>query len=368
MLSICINVKNGERYLRRTLLSVSRFEDVVLLDNYSTDNTVTIAKEFPNVRVYDAPFEGMGKARNLIASYAKYDWVLFVDCDEVLDSSLVEILLNYKFDRGFIYSIYRRNYYDGKLIESSSWGNDWIKRLYNRNDTRFAENQVHDNFIDNLSNIRIKGGFMIHFPYEKISQLIDKMQFYSTLYAEQHYGRKKPKLWTIPFRAFFMFIKCYIIKGGIKDGYEGLIISVYNSVGVWSKYIKLYEKYNKKNIILAFVVDNRLEIRKVIQDINKQNVLPEKVLFLFNDEQDMVLFNNITIDTLVCDSDKVLINESVDFTLQNYVNNQHLIYHTFLLTSSCIDMLSTRVFVENLRNSLKLNNRHGVMTYTKQLQ
>ena len=42
MLSICINVKNGERYLARTLLSVREFEDVVLLDNYSKDNTVAI--------------------------------------------------------------------------------------------------------------------------------------------------------------------------------------------------------------------------------------------------------------------------------------------------------------------------------------
>ena len=196
MLSICINVKNGERYLARTLLSVREFEDVVLLDNYSKDNTVAIANKFSNVRVYQCEFTGMGNVRNLAASYAKHDWVLFVDCDEVLDSELVKILQDYDFKQKHIYNIYRKNFYNGACVESSSWGNDWIKRLYNRNDTKFANNQVHDNFIDDLPNVKIDGGFMYHFPYEMVSQLIDKMQFYSTLYAKQHFNKKKPFLFS----------------------------------------------------------------------------------------------------------------------------------------------------------------------------
>ena len=63
MISIVINVKNGAKYLERTLNALSRFEDVVLLDNYSSDNTIAIANSFNNVRVFEHEFCGMGKVR-----------------------------------------------------------------------------------------------------------------------------------------------------------------------------------------------------------------------------------------------------------------------------------------------------------------
>ncbi len=283
MLSICVNVKNGARYLAKSLASLTKFDDVVLLDNYSTDNTLEIAKQFSNVRIFQCEFQGMGKVRNLAASYAKNDWILFVDCDEVLEQELVNILLTFPFEQGNIYNIYRKNYYDGRLVETSSWGNDWIKRLYNRNDTKFAENQVHDNFIDDLPNIRIDGGSMIHFPYEQVSQLIDKMQFYSTLYAKQHHHKKHPKLWMIPFRAFFMFLKCYILKRGFLSGYEGLAISSYNAMGVFSKYIKLYELDFKKKIAVALILERPEQIASVVSKLNKQTLLAETILILIKE-------------------------------------------------------------------------------------
>ena len=282
MLSIVVNVKNGERYLARCLSSLNRFNDVVLLDNFSTDNTLEIAKSYPNVRVFQSEFLGMGKVRNLAASYAKNDWVLFVDCDEVLETKLVDILLVYPFTRGNLYCIYRKNYYDGKLIESSSWGNDWIKRLYNRNDTQLVENEVHDSFVDRLPLVKINGGSMFHFPYEKVSQLIDKMQFYSNLYAKQHYKKRKLPLWMIPFRAFFTFFKCYFLKRGFLAGYEGLIISVYNSVGVFSKYIKLYELERKSKFALAIKLDDMSQLSDLKQLLINQSQLSELVILLVN--------------------------------------------------------------------------------------
>ncbi len=272
MLSAVVNVKNCERYIFKCLKSLARFDDVVVLDNYSTDKTVEIAKQFSNVNIYQCEFQGLGKVRNIAASYAKNDWVFFVDCDEVVEPSLVEILLNYQFIRGNIYEVYRKNYYDQKLIKTSSWGNDWVMRVYHRQDTSF-KNQLHDDFVKKLPNIRINGGSLMHFPYDNVAQLIGKMQLYSAFYAEQHYPNKRPQLWMIPFRAIFMFLKCYILKRGFLDGYEGLIISSYNAMGVFSKYIKLYELYYKKNIGLVVHVKSSLsnaELDSLVTKINEQ--------------------------------------------------------------------------------------------------
>lgn len=339
MLSICVNVKNGDRFLARSLASLSKFSDVVLLDNYSTDSTLEVARQFSNVRIFQCKFEGMGKVRNLVASYARNDWLLFVDCDEVLEPELVDVLLSYNFQRGNIYSIYRKNYYDGVLLETSSWGNDWIKRLYNRNDTRFAENQVHDNFIDKLPNVDIKGGSMIHYPYEQVSQLIDKMQFYSALYAKQHHNKKHPTLWLIPFRAFFMFLKCYVLKRGFMSGYEGLVISSYNAIGVFTKYLKLYELDYRKKIAIAVRFESLAELQKVATYVNEQYLLPE-IVFIYSvpetiQHEDLQL----ALGSFICGA-KIIQNEAVADALKEEINqNRHIDYihicnETILLANS----------------------------------
>ncbi len=284
MLSIAINVKNGGKYLERCLNSLVQFDDVVILDNHSTDDTLEIANKYTNVRIFHSDFLGMGRVRNLAASYTKYDWVFFVDCDEVVSSELVSHLLNMSFEKNCVYKIYRNNFYDGYKVKTSSWGNDWILRLYNKTETKFIENEVHDSFIlDNMQTKKIVGGFIYHFPYDNVSQLVDKMQFYSALYAKQHFGKKKPKLYSLPLRAFMMFFKCYILKRGFLDGYEGLIISSYNAMGVFSKYIKLYELTYKRNIALALRVDIFDSIDIIIQQINEQTMLPYELFILVGD-------------------------------------------------------------------------------------
>lgn len=315
VISIAINVKNGEKYLARCLNALIRFEDVVLLDNYSTDKTLEIARSYANVRIFEHEFCGMGKVRNMVAGFAKHDWVLFVDCDEVVSQQLVDVLLNTQFENGCIYRILRHNFYANFRVSTSSWGNDWILRLYNRQQTRFIENEVHDSFVPNgLSEKKLQGGYIYHFPYDEVSKLIDKMQFYSGLYAKQHFGKKKPKLYSIPFRAFMMFFKCYILKRGFLQGFEGLAISSYNAMGVFSKYIKLYELGYKRNIAIAFSVNVSVKYNSSRQDrqdrhndflpllaevheqiilINQQNLLPSQVLVI-------LVHNN---DTLVEDTE-----------------------------------------------------------------
>lgn len=326
MLSIAINVKNGEKYLARCLNALSRFEDVVLLDNYSIDKTLEIAKLYSNVRIFEHEFCGMGKVRNIAASFAKYDWVFFVDCDEIINPELVNTLLSTKFEDGYIYRIFRQNYYAGLRVSTSSWGNDWILRLYNRQQTRFEENQVHDSFIKNgIEEKKLIGGYIYHFPYDEVSQLINKMQFYSTLYAKQHFGLKKPKLYSLPFRAFIMFFKCYILKRGFLQGFEGLAISSYNAMGVFSKYIKLYELSYQKKIGLAFVIESIDEnkLLKIFNHINEQTLLPSIVFVIINTKHitssinvlERLICHNLVISGQVV----VTVNKGIDAVVQNFL-------------------------------------------------
>lgn len=281
MLSIAINVKNGATHLEQCLNSLSRFEDVVLLDNYSTDATIAIAKKYANVRIFTDKFCGMGRLRNQVAGYAKYDWVFFVDSDEVVHPKLADKLLHMQLDNNCIYTVLRHNFYDNFRVDGCSWGNDWILRLYNRTETQYLESEVHESLNTNGFKVaKIKVGFLYHFPYDNVTQLINKMQLYSTLYAKQHLGKKNPKLGIIPFRAFFMFVKCYILKLGFLYGFAGLAISSYNAIGVFSKYLKLYELANRFGLVLAISFTPKINLTRLSDAINLQKLLPVKVLII----------------------------------------------------------------------------------------
>lgn len=285
MLSVIINVKNGERLIKKVLESLVKFEDVIVYDNYSVDNTIKIANEFSNVRVFEEEFKGMGAARNNAATKAKYDWIFYVDSDEIVSLELANYLLNCKLTTGNIYTVKRRNYFDNYFLNASGWGNDWVKRIFNRKETQYNNKDVHESVNKgNCKIIKIKKGCIYHFPYENMSELIDKMQVYSYAYAKQNYKKKQVSLMTIPFRSLLMFLKYYFLQRGFLNGYEGFVISSYNAIGVFVKYMKLYELSQKQTIALAVYIKNFEELSFIIDSINEQKLLPKKVYIIIDDE------------------------------------------------------------------------------------
>ena len=310
MLSIGINVKNGAKHLELCLNALQRFDEVVLLDNYSTDNTLEIANKYPNVKIFQHEFLGMGSLRNMTASFSKNDWMFFVDCDEIVSQSLVNTLLNFNFVAGYVYSILRLNYYDNKQVSTSSWENDWVNRIYNRRETKYLDYAVHES-VDTTGLVvqKIASGSIYHFPYGNASALLEKTQFYSTLYAKQNLARKKVNLFTLPFRTFLTFIKCYFLKSGFRDGYEGFVVSSFNAIGVFVKYIKLYELKYRKSIALAInpkTLDIKI-VESLINKINAQVLLPKLVVVIleneinntFETEIKVLLKNNLVVPSII---------------------------------------------------------------------
>lgn len=325
-ISIVINVKNGVHTIGKTLSSLHKFNDIVVFDNFSTDGTVQVARAYSNVNLIQHEFCGMGKLRNLASTYARYDWVFSIDCDEVLHPDLADEILSMDFAPNSIYLVERRNYYANKLVASSSWENDWVKRLYNRRESCFNENEVHESLQmgAHISCIKLKSSFIYHFPYSSASGLIDKMQFYSTLYANQNYMKKVPQLWAIPFRAFFMFIKCYILKRGFLDGYTGFVISAYNAIGVFSKYIKLYELYVNQRLGLALRLGSIEKLAEVVADINQLVLLPEEVYVLAKPQLLLENENAVTkaFDNLCVPYKTLHVSEEESYNFKAHVHEQ----------------------------------------------
>jgi glycosyltransferase involved in cell wall biosynthesis len=245
-LTVTILTKDSGATLLATLQSLQEFPDILVLDTGSTDDTLEMAGEFRNVKIFQTEFKGFGPLHNEATGLASNDWILSVDSDEILTSELVREIQDLKLDPDCIYRILRDNYFNGKRIRCcSGWYPDPVVRLYHRKKTRFSNDAVHEKiFTDGLQVVTLKHALR-HTPYRSTVDFLEKMQKYSTLFAQQNRGRKKSSFVSAVLHGVAAFGKSYFFKRGIFGGKEGFIISLYNSQTAYYKYLKLAE-LNKK--------------------------------------------------------------------------------------------------------------------------
>jgi glycosyltransferase involved in cell wall biosynthesis len=240
-ISVTVLAKNSEKYLKEVLKSLSLFGEVIVYDTGSTDETIDIAQSFPNVRVIRAPFVGFGPTHNMASAAAKNNWILSMDSDEIATPELVKAITNEDLDLKSVYSFQRHNYFNGKFIKWCGWYPDRQIRLYNKTKTKFSDDQVHEAIVsEGMRSVALPGP-IIHYSYGSINDFLSKMQSYSTLFASQNRGKKKSSLSKALAHGFFAFFKSYFLKMGFLGGYEGYVISAYNSHTAYYKYLKLYE-------------------------------------------------------------------------------------------------------------------------------
>ena len=240
-ISPVVLAKNNETTIEKTLHSLQNFKDVVVYDNGSSDATMQIAKEFSNVHLIQGEFKGFGWTKNHAASFAKNDWILIIDSDEVVDGELFKTLQNTHLDPNTVYLLNFKAFYKNIQVKHCGWNNQKIKRLYNKTTTRYNDNDVHEDIITEGMNTELLRGNVEHYSYQSIEQFVNKANTYSTLFAENNAGKKRSSPAKAFFNGCYSFFRTYILKQGFRDGYVGLIIAFSHMVTNFYKYIKLYE-------------------------------------------------------------------------------------------------------------------------------
>lgn len=240
-ISVTILTKNSQKYLTEVLNALKPFGEVLLYDNGSTDNTLEIASHFSNVTIAKGVFEGFGPTHNAATSCAKNDWILSIDHDEIVTPELVNALLQKSLDSNTVYYVSTHNYFNAKWIKGCGWYPDKKFKLYHRDKTKFTDAQLHESIITTGLKTEAIDAAIIHYSYDSISDFLNKMQTYSTLFAAQNCGKKKSSLGKAITHGIVAFIKSYVIKKGFLDGAEGFIISAYNGHTAYYKYLKLRE-------------------------------------------------------------------------------------------------------------------------------
>ncbi len=245
MISVTILTKNNAQTIEEVLTALKSFDEVVVYDTGSKDETHTIAKKYNNVVIFEKEFIGFGPTHNKASKLAKNDWILSIDSDEVVTSEMLKEITSLKLDENSTYSFPRHNFFNGKFIKFCGWYPDRVTRLYNRKKTVFSEKLVHEGVkTEGLKRVSLKGP-LEHYSYKTMADFLNKMQLYSDLFAAEHAGKKRSSLMKAIFRGFYSFFKSYILKRGFMGGYEGFVISLYNGHTAYYKYLKLMEA-NKK--------------------------------------------------------------------------------------------------------------------------
>ncbi|ECW7655053.1 glycosyltransferase [Campylobacter coli] len=284
-ISVIIIVKNAQNTLPECLNSLKEFGEIILLNNESTDDTLKIAKEFQkefaHLYIYESKFIGFGALKNLALSYAKNDWILNIDADEILENEAKEELKKLEFREQNILALPRKNLYKGEWIKACGWWPDHVLRVFNKKHTKFNENLVHESLIlyPNTQKIYLKNGLR-HFAFESIDDLLDKLQKYSRLWALQNL-HKESGICKALVRGFWTFFRNYVLKKGIFYGYKGFIISACNGLGAFFKYMKLYELKKQKPKTCALIITTYNQPKRlalVLDSVKNLDPLPNEVL------------------------------------------------------------------------------------------
>ncbi len=250
MITATVLTKNCQDTLAATMASLQKFPEVLVFDSGSTDSTLRIASQFPNVKIVQGVFTGFGPTHNAASSHATHDWILSIDSDEILTQELVEEIFGLDLKPDQIYQIDRKNYFNDKWIRwCGGWHPDPVVRLYNRTTTRFTEDSVHEKVIVGSLQLFPLSSPLLHTPYRCMDDFLTKMQIYSSLFAKQNKGKKRSSMGKAILHGWFAFIKSYLFKKGFLGGKEGLIISIYNAHTTFYKYLKLMEINKGKNFL-----------------------------------------------------------------------------------------------------------------------
>ncbi len=280
-ISAVMIVKDGEETIAKTLDSLKAFDDVIVYDTGSSDNTLDIVRSYDNVTLHLSHFEGFSISKNKAAHLAKNDWILSIDADEVVSPQLLKTLQNLELKDNTVYKIKRNNYYRNSIIRYSGWGNEYVTRLYNRQQTGFNAKLVHEHIDCNNATIEKITGDLRHYSYLSISHFVIKRDLYSTLFATENKGKRKSSPLIAFLKGCFDFINTFIVKLGFLDGYKGLLISVSNAGVTFYKYLKLYEaniSNDKKTCLLIYCDGCCDSIVNTVNSALNQSLPPDEIV------------------------------------------------------------------------------------------
>ncbi|MCR5314214.1 MAG: glycosyltransferase family 2 protein [Bacteroidaceae bacterium] len=245
-ISVVINTYNAEKHLKKVLDSVKNFDEIVICDMESTDNTVSIANEY-GCKVVTFPkgdCVSAEPARTFAIQSASSEWVLVVDADEIVSDELRKYLYDFTRKNNNTAGLWipRKNYFMGQFMHA--FYPDYILRFFKREGTVWpAEVHTFPTVQGPTTKIPRKRKDLAfeHLANDSVYDCIRKINQYTENEVKKksgkHYGAA-----ALIFKPAFRFFKAYILKKGFLDGKAGFINACIQAVYQITMLGKIVEK------------------------------------------------------------------------------------------------------------------------------
>ena len=243
LLSVVIITFNEEANIARCLQALGDVaEDVLVVDSFSTDNTVEICRGY-GARVIQYAFAGYVEQKNRATSQALFDHVLQLDADEVLTDELRQAIRAAKINwQHAAYSVARLTSYCGHWVRHGGWYPDRKLRLYDRRLGCWTGLLLHEKFEVNpgLSTAPL-AGHALHFSYHSVAQHVTQLNKFTSITAQELAlrGHTRVNLFHLLLKPLWKFVHGYVFRLGFLDGFAGLCIAAISAWGVFLKFAKL---------------------------------------------------------------------------------------------------------------------------------
>jgi len=271
MLSAVVLTKNEEKNIERCLESLDFVDEIVVVDDYSTDKTLDKVKSQKlkvkngsqnqvrlgqKLKVFQRKLKGdFAGQRNFGLEKASGEWVLFLDADEEITDELkkeIKEMIRYAtLERDDLIGFYikRRDFFwsrevrFGELLKVRSKG---LIRLIRKKYGKW-QGKIHEEL--EIGNRKLEIGklknFINHYPHLTVKEFLEEVNFYSTLRAQELFSHgKRTNIFQIIFFPFFKFILTYFIYLGFLDGTVGFVYSFMMSFHSFLVRAKLWQYYH----------------------------------------------------------------------------------------------------------------------------
>jgi glycosyltransferase involved in cell wall biosynthesis len=242
-ISILLPTFNSAASVRETLESVKWADEILVVDSFSTDNTVDICREY-GARVIQHEYINSAKQKNWAAPQCTHEWVFQIDTDETLEPGSreeIQASLSAIGDEVHAFKLPRRNHVLGRWMRRAGIYPDYQTRLFRRDRGRWIEREVHAHIVVSGEVQTLKHHIM-HYGMPTISKQLRNLDRYTRYEADELRKQGRAFRWSaVIVRPWLIFLHRYVWLKGFLDGWRGLILCSYVAFYVFLSHAKLWE-------------------------------------------------------------------------------------------------------------------------------
>ncbi len=248
-LTALVVVHNEERRLPACLEKLGFADEVVVVLDKCTDGTRDIAVR-SGARIVEGSWDREGDRRNTGIAACRTDWVLEVDADEHVPPALADEVRRVIAASTFDWHEIPVDNFIGERLVRHGWGASYGKAaypgLFRRTAKTWGDDRVHPSLVWRGTKGPMLNNRLLHYVDKNISDMIRRLDSYSTARARDL--RERGETWGSAAsnvrRLFSRFFKCYVRRGGWREGGYGFIIAV--CAGLYPMLSHLKARYEKE--------------------------------------------------------------------------------------------------------------------------